>query len=152
MQYRQLLIGLVLGLVIGAGTSVVVAEEGDQTFEPKVIHRTDAPKRQVGKGQAVATLLAQGKNAYVGRLEIAPGAGVPEHRDPTEEYIYFLFGGGTMHVDGKKYEVRPGHLVYMPANAKVSYENGDETTKVLQFFAGPEPAKKYDDWKVVKGE
>lgn len=149
MICRQLVVGAVFGLVIGVGVGVVVAGESEERLEPKVVHRKEAPKRQAGGGKAVATLMAEGKNAYVGRLQLAPGAKVPEHRDPTEEYIYFLHGGGTMYVDDKAYEVRPGHVVYMPARAKVRYDNGDKTTKVLQIFAGPEPAKKYANWEHV---
>ena len=57
-----------------------------------------------------------------------------------------ISGGGTMTIDGDEYEIGPGTTIYMPANAEVSYQNGDEEMIALQVFAGPEPASKYDAW------
>lgn len=97
-------------------------------------------------GKAWVTELMRGKNAYVARLGIAPGAKVPEHKDPTEEYIHVLSGHGKITIDGKTHPVGPGASIYMPAGAKVSFQNGPETMTALQVFAGPGPAKKYDTW------
>lgn len=98
-------------------------------------------------GKARVTPLAEGSNAWIGRLEIAPGAAVPEHRDPTEEYIHVLSGSGTMWIDDKKHEVGPGSTVFMPAKAKVRFTNGKTSMTALQVFAGPAPAAKYSAWK-----
>ena len=97
-------------------------------------------------GSATIQHLARGENAYVGRLRLAANAAVPTHRDPTEEYIHVLSGHGTMTLDGALYEVVPGMTIYMPANAEVSFQNGDEEMVGLQVFAGPEPAGKYAGW------
>ena len=93
--------------------------------------------------------LALGKNAFIGELSIQPGAKVPVHRDPTEEYLYVLSGGGTMTLNGTVHTVKEGDVVYMPAGAEVSFVNGKSVTRVLQVFAGPGPASKYDDWTPV---
>jgi quercetin dioxygenase-like cupin family protein len=98
-------------------------------------------------GKAQVTPLAEGENAWIGRLEIAPGAAVPEHRDPTEEYIHVLSGSGTMWIDDHQHEVGPGSTVFMPAKAKVRFENGKTSMTALQVFAGPAPAAKYASWK-----
>ncbi|MCP4809854.1 MAG: cupin domain-containing protein [Proteobacteria bacterium] len=98
---------------------------------------------------ASITLLAQGENAFVGKLTLAPGGAVPVHRDATEEYIHVLSGSGTITIDGVEHALSAGHTVYMPAEAEVSYANGDEELVAIQVFAGPEPAAKYDDWKVL---
>ena len=90
--------------------------------------------------------LARGRNAYLGRLELEPGAKVPLHRDSTEEFIYVLEGGGHMTIDGAPYDVTVGHTIYMPANVEVSFQNGPTKTVALQVFAGPEPADKYESW------
>ena len=78
-----------------------------------------------------------------------PGASVPEHRDASEEYVYVLQGSGTITIDGKAQHIGPGTTVYMPANAKVSYQNGAKEMVALQVFAGTESAKKYEAWKLV---
>jgi quercetin dioxygenase-like cupin family protein len=149
---RQLIIGLVVGLVIGAlGMHTVAAQDAEP--EPVVISQKDAPKRWTPDGRAHATLLTKGQNAYVGLLEMDGGVSVPEHRDPTEEFIFVIEGSGTMHIDDRAYDVQAGDAIYMPADAKVRFRSDEGyTTKVVQVFAGPGPSKKYDNWKAQKPE
>ncbi len=109
-----------------------------------------SPKRVSPNGKATIAMLAEGHNAFVGKLELAPHAAVPEHQDPTEEYIHVLAGHAQMTLDGKSYSVEPGTTIYMPAHAKVSVQNGDEPLIGLQIFAGPAPAKKYETWSELK--
>ena len=97
-------------------------------------------------GRARVTILARGLEAFVGRLEMDAGAAVPEHRDATEEYIHVLEGSGTITIDDVEHPLAAGDTVYMPANAKVSFQNGDAPLVGLQVFAGPEPAAKYEAW------
>ena len=75
------------------------------------------------------------------------GGKVPEHRDPTEEYLYVLSGGGTLWIDGKKNKIGAGDTVYMPAKALVKFEAGKKPVEVIQVFAPAGPEKKYDSWK-----
>lgn len=105
--------------------------------------------RTAPSGKASIHIFAQGENAFVGRLELAAGAKVPEHRDATEEYIHILEGSGVITIDDQKHAVGPGATVYMPANAKVSYQNGDAKLVAIQVFAGPAPAAKYEQWKAA---
>ncbi|MFT3923571.1 MAG: cupin domain-containing protein [Myxococcales bacterium] len=109
-----------------------------------------APKKVSPSGKTTITLLAEGHNAFVGKLELAPNAAVPEHQDPTEEYIHVLSGHAQMVMDGTSYEVAPGTTIYMPAHATVSVQNGPEPLVGLQVFAGPAPARKYDGWNKVE--
>jgi quercetin dioxygenase-like cupin family protein len=113
---------------------------------PTVIALADAPSATAPHGKATITHLARGHNAYLGLMRMAASAAVPVHRDATEEYIHVLEGGGVMTIDGRTYEIGPGTTVFMPANAEVSFQNGDTEMLALQVFAGPEPAKKYDGW------
>lgn len=106
-----------------------------------------APIRTSPSGAATIHHLALGNNAYVGFLEMEPGAKVPEHQDASEEFIYLLEGSGVITIDGKQQPVEAGTMIFMPANATVSFENGKQPTKGLQVFAGPESATKYDGWK-----
>jgi quercetin dioxygenase-like cupin family protein len=94
-------------------------------------------------------VLARGENAFLGKLEMAPGGAVPEHRDATEEYIHILEGGGEFTIDGQTHTVGPGTTIYMPANALVSFKNGPARLVAIQVFAGPGPAVKYDAWTPV---
>ncbi len=107
-----------------------------------------APHRRKGAAADIH-LLARGRNAFLGKLEMAPGGEVPLHRDPTEEYIHILEGGGTFTIDGQAHAVGPGATIYMPPNAEVTFKNGDARLVAIQVFAGPEPAAKYDAWTPV---
>ena len=116
-------------------------------LQPKVTQLSEAPAARPKAGSpAQIRHLARGENAFLGHLVLGPGMKVPVHRDPTEEYLYILTGAGTLFIDGKAYEIRAGHAVFMPANAEVHFQNGPEELRAIQVFAGPEPAKKYDKW------
>ncbi len=105
------------------------------------------------KGEAADIhVLARGDNAFLGKLEMAPGGEVPEHRDPTEEYIHILEGSGVFNIDGQTHTVGPGTTIYMPPNALVSFKNGDARLVAIQVFAGPGPAAKYDAWAPVAAQ
>lgn len=106
----------------------------------------ETAQRRAPSGKAEVRFLAQGEEAFVAELRLAPRATVPEHRDPTEEYIHVLSGGGILYVEDVAFRLGPGRTAFMPAGAKVRYENGAEETVALQIFAGPGPAKKYGAW------
>ncbi len=137
-----------LSIVLAAGLTTICFSAASQAAKPEaqVINEDAAPQRFTPNGKGRVVLLNQGKNAFVAKLYLAPGAKVPVHRDVTEEYIYILKGHGVMHIDKKAYRVGPGSAIYMPANAEVTFENGSQTLEALQIFSGPEPAKKYDKW------
>ena len=116
----------------------------------QVVSLEQALLRMAPSKKASIRILSEGENAFVGYLTMNAGGKVPEHRDPTEDYIYILEGSGTITIDGEKSEVKAGSAVYMPAKAKVSFENGDKELKALQVFAGPASAAKYEKWPVKK--
>jgi len=134
------------------GSAQAQAQEAPKVTPHAVVHADGAKTQVTPSGKAKITHLARGQNAYLGRLELAPGAKVPLHRDATEEYIHFLSGGGVITVDGKAHTVKAGSTVYMPAKAEVTYTNGDQATVAIQVFAGPAPAAKYEKWPLVSGQ
>lgn len=111
-----------------------------------VVAAGEAERRRAPNGKGEVFIYARGENAFLARLELDAGGAVPEHRDATEEYLYILEGSGDLVIDGKAYAISPGSAVYMPANALVSFQNGDARLVAVQVFAGPEPAAKYDAW------
>lgn len=116
---------------------------------PSVLPLAEAEVRVAPHGKARITLLARGDNAFVGRLEIEPGAVLPPHRDATEEYVHVLAGTGVVSIEGEESPVGPGTTVFMPAGALVSYRNGPEKAVVIQVFAGPGPSDRYGKWRPV---
>ena len=148
-------LSLVFAFVLGACASSIAhqvpskhasASDSDAT----VIHLADAKRVGVPSGKASLTHLAKGKNAFLGRLQMAANGSVPLHQDSTEEYIHILEGSGTMMIDGNEHQVQAGTTIYMPAKAKVSFKNGPEELVAIQVFSGPEPAVKYDTWAEIK--
>lgn len=146
MRTSALLAGFVAGVLITASFGALALQMSHkssvQAFE-KAEHRI-APSNK-----ANIRVLAHGTKAFLGHLRMDPGASVPEHRDVSEEYIYVLQGSGTITIDDKAHQLAPGTAVFMPSNAKVSYQNGDKEMVAIQVFAGPESAKKYAQWKQV---
>ncbi len=108
----------------------------------------EAPRRTSPKGNATVTMLSPADaSAFVGILEMAPGAMVPAHRDDTDEFIYVLEGGGQVFLDGVAHTVKAGDLITMPGGIEVRFEGASEAPlKALQVFAPPGPASKYGAW------
>jgi len=121
------------------------------TMPAAIVHETDENWRGV-PGKARVQALVEGGNAWIGTLILEAEAEVPLHSDPTEEYIVVTEGGGTIWIDGKQHILVSGSAAYMPAGAKVRFRNGARPTKVLQIFAGPRSAAKYERWKPLKGQ
>jgi quercetin dioxygenase-like cupin family protein len=127
-----------------------VPKEASPPPSPPASVRTIADIPRVSpNGKARVWPLAEGAQGWVGRLELAPGAKVPLHRDPTEETIVVLSGHGRITIDGEETAIGPGSAVFMPANAEVSFDNGVDWLVAVQVFAGPEPAAKYDGWALA---
>lgn len=155
---NTLVIGLAIGLLLGVTTTTVIAQQTDrQTGEqpqadndkPEVVMSEGlAPTRNSPDGNAQILSLAEGDNAFVGKLSVAPGASLPEHTDDAEEYLYVLRGKGTITINGNEYDVQPRTIIYIPPGAKTTYKNDSQKLVALQVFAGPEPADKYTKWNV----
>ena len=142
---RKTLFTFGMGMAAGIAT-VAVAD----TMKKGAVIR-DAPSKLSPSGSALATPLVTkqigAENAYMGLLNIAPGARVPVHKDTTEEMLFFIQGGGTVTIDGAEYAVSQNDAIYMPANSEVSFQNHPQhQSVVLQVFAGQGPESKYDSW------
>ena len=148
-QRVAIVVAFGMGACATAATQSVASSTPVAHDAGSVVPLADAERRVAPNGKAWVTILARGDNAFVGKLEMEPGATVPEHRDPTEEYIHVIEGSGRMTIDGNDYAVEPGSTIYMPPDSLVQFVNGDTRLVALQVFAGPEPARKYDAWKRV---
>ena len=133
-----------------AAVLLLVACEASAPVRPATVTSLAQVEHRRKGDAADIYLLARGENAFLGKLEMAAGGEVPEHRDPTEEYIHILAGGGVFKIDGQTHQVGPGSTIYMPAGALVSFKNGDVPLVAIQVFAGPGPAAKYDAWTPVQ--
>lgn len=157
-RLKSVFIGAFVGLfLVSANITVALADNessnaSSSSAKGEVIDTKSVEKRQVGQGKAVIEIMKTGKLAFIGRLSLAANAQVPQHRDPTEEYLIIEEGSGIITIDGQKSKVKKGDLIYMPAHAEVSFVNGDQKLVALQVFAGPESATKYNKWHAVKSD
>ena len=127
------------GVLLGAGPERLAG----------VVALQSAELRTHPSGKARVRVLSKpGARAFVGMLELDAGGKVPEHQDDSDEFVYFLEGGGELWIDGKAHSVGTGDLVTMPGGSTVRFEGSpDGPTKVLQVFAPADSAAKYDSWK-----
>lgn len=119
-----------------------------------LIRGPDAPVLTPNDGSTRIDVLAQGQNAFVGKLVLAPGAQVPRHRDATEEYLHVLSGSGELTRYGAGEEstrmaVRPGDTIFIDPATEISFANGEKPLVALQVFAGPAAAAKYSKWTAL---
>src|SRR5690606_7147166 len=90
-----------IAFLLGACTTAAVQSTASAPAEPQppvatesqrsaVVRLDTAERRESPDGTGNITILARGNNAFLGKLELASGAAVPEHRDATEEYIHVV--------------------------------------------------------------
>src|SRR5476651_1329991 len=58
----------------------------------------------------------EGDRMIVGLMRMKAGTGAEPHSHPNEQWIYVLEGTFRATIDGKQVEVKPGSVVYIPAN------------------------------------
>ena len=58
----------------------------------------------------------EGDRMIVGLMRMTAGTGAEPHSHPNEQWIYILEGTFRATIDGKKIDVKPGSVVYIPAN------------------------------------
>lgn len=70
--------------------------------------------------------------------ELAPGScSLPHRLVGSDELYYFLNGEGRLHVDDEAFEVKPGTLVLVPANAKQHLENTSQGQLTFLCIVSP---------------
>lgn len=84
----------------------------------------------------------EGWKGHVMRVfEIGKGGYTPRHTHPWPHINYILEGNGTLHIEGKDYEIKKGSFAYVPAEALHQFMNtGDE--KLVFICIVPEEGDK----------
>jgi quercetin dioxygenase-like cupin family protein len=107
----------------------------------KVVHYTAVPADVVGepaKGASMRWLIDDthdGAPVYALRMvELAPGGYSPHHHHPYEHENFIVEGRGRVLMDGVWHDLRPGDVVYVPANTVHQYANAGGAT--FRFLCG----------------
>jgi len=87
-----------------------------------------------GKGVAMQMLISheEGPNFAMRRFVINPGGSMPLHTNQVEHEQYVLSGSAEISIAGEVFQVQPGDVVFIPAQAPHSYKNtGDSPFEFL---------------------
>jgi quercetin dioxygenase-like cupin family protein len=88
------------------------AAAGEYVFDlDRVNHILGGPAYSTANGACV-----EGDRMIVGLMRMPAGTGAEPHSHPNEQWIYVLQGTFRANIDGKEFDVRPGSVVYIPAN------------------------------------
>jgi quercetin dioxygenase-like cupin family protein len=100
------------------------ATEGEYVFDLGTVnHILGGPTYSTANGACV-----EGDRMIVGLMRMPAGTGADAHSHPNEQWIYVLQGTFRADIGGKKFDAKPGSVIYIPANtvhAGKATEDGD---------------------------
>lgn len=103
----------------------------------KHINYLEEPKEEVtaagAKGVSMRTVIGEKEDApnfHMRIISFEPDGQSPSHSHDYEHEMYIIKGTGSVEVDGKKYDTKPGDVVYIPANADHHF-NADEGMEMV---------------------
>ena len=99
-------------------------------------HADDVRRDPVGAGRGTVRQVLigpdEGPNFALRRFIMEPGGGMPAHTNTVEHEQYVLRGQATIGIGSETIEVRPGHVVFIPAGTPHWYQaHGSETFEFL---------------------
>ncbi len=103
----------------------------------KHIHYLDEPLEEItvagAKGVSMRTVIGEKEGAPNFNMRIIsfePDGQSPSHSHDYEHEIYIVKGAGRVEVDGERHAIKPGDVVYIPANADHHF-NADEGIEMV---------------------
>jgi quercetin dioxygenase-like cupin family protein len=88
------------------------AGPGEYVFDLGTVQKIMAgPNYSTAHGPCV-----EGDRIIVGLMRMKAGTGAELHSHPNEQWIYVLEGTFHAVIDGKEIDVKPGSVLYIPAN------------------------------------
>jgi len=113
----------------------------DSERSGKVVHYSDVSAQEFGDtapGTSIRWLIDDDHDdapVYALRMiEVDPGGHTPRHSHPYEHENFVVEGQGRVLVNGEWQILKPGHVVFVPANMEHTYENTGDTT--FKFLCG----------------
>jgi quercetin dioxygenase-like cupin family protein len=88
------------------------ASEGQFVFDLGTVAKImGGPSYSTAHGPCV-----EGDRMIVGLMRMKAGTGAEDHSHPNEQWIYILQGTFHAKIGGKEFDVKPGSVIYIPAN------------------------------------
>jgi quercetin dioxygenase-like cupin family protein len=104
------------------------AGDGRFVFDlAKVNHILGGPDYSTANGSCV-----EGERMIVALMRMPAGTGAAAHSHPNEQWIYVLEGTFRGKLEGREVEVKPGSVLYVPANAV--HSGGASAEQDVVFF------------------
>jgi len=97
-------------------------------------YEIEAKPVEAGTGTTIQVLISseEGPNFAMRRFVMQPGGGIPRHTNRVEHEQYVLNGHARIGIGDQVFEVRPGDVVFIPAQVPHWYQNiGDEPFEFL---------------------
>lgn len=123
MKLRKRWICLAVAGLAAAGWEIGALQAQDQPLE-----RTDLMQAAIGAADGIEVV------SYI--VDAAPGAEVPKHRHPGDEFLYVLAGAVTVSpASGATVTVDAGEMFHLPYGTPHSAGNASEsdTARILVF-------------------
>jgi quercetin dioxygenase-like cupin family protein len=103
--------------------------------EPYFVEWSGRPRRQIFPGVHIA--VATGERLMLARVALDPGAVVPEHQHPHEQFGLVLEGTATFTVGGETRALRAGDTYAIPGDVRHSVLTGPDGAVCLDIFSPP---------------
>jgi quercetin dioxygenase-like cupin family protein len=88
------------------------ASDGQYVFDLGTVAKImGGPSYSTAHGPCV-----EGDRMIVGLMRMKAGTGAEDHSHPNEQWIYILQGTFHAKIGDKEFDVKPGSVVYIPAN------------------------------------
>ena len=142
---RQLAIGMLVGVAIGAAVMRLAAQPAKVKGGFIVQHDADIAKNEPGThnggGQTIGYSFfdkTPGLTLVFRKRALKPGSGIGYHEQKEDEIYYVLSGHGAMTVDGKTFDVGPGTAVLTrPGSSHGIKQQGMEDLVMLINYEQP---------------
>lgn len=83
--------------------------------------------------------LTTGKHSQVVLMNVRPGEDIGSEVHDVDQTLIFVAGEGIAELDGQKFSVADGTLVFVPAGTKHNFTNsGSSELKLYTIYAPPE--------------
>jgi putative monooxygenase len=110
-------------------------------YQPQIRSVDDVPpdNRRGGDLRVLLSPKSVGCTAgYMGVATIGPRDWIAEHYHPfSEEFIYVASGSIVAELDGVRYELPAGHVVFIPMNVRHRLRNEGDEEAVFAFICAP---------------
>ncbi len=85
----------------------------------------------------VRITVVSGEKLMLSRVEIAPGAVIPDHQHPHEQFGHVMDGGATFTIGGETRLLRAGDYYAIPGGVLHSVTGGERGATCMDIFAPP---------------